>query len=75
MVSSWRARWRIGTVGFSFVQLAPQFIATQPDYSLFKIRLEQAALLPAGGQNTCATGMAVALDLGDRTSPYPPDNV
>ena len=75
LIAAWRDRWRIGAVGFSFVQLAPQFVPTQPDYGWFNIRLEQAAVLPGGARDVDGTGMAAALDLGDRTSPYPPDHV
>lgn len=75
MIAAWRDRWRIGAVGFSFVQLAPELLPTQPDYSWFNIRLEQAAVLPGGPRNVDGTGMAAALDLGDDSSPYPPDHV
>lgn len=76
MIEAWRRRWRIGDFAFMFVQLAPQFNPPAcPDYSLFKIRMEQAAALPAPGAKTDTSGMAVAYDLGDRYSPFPPDHV
>jgi len=59
MIADWRRKFGLPSLGFFYVQLA----AFHSDYSL--IRAAQGAALQLPG-----VGMAVAIDLGDPTSPY-----
>ena len=77
LIASWRAAWRIGDFAWVFAQLGAQDSTSWPNYWPFMPRLAQAAALP-GRSNLSTTntvGMAVAYDIGDMGSPYPPDHV
>ena len=74
MLTSWRTAWGGRDIPFVYVQLAPEYPSAWPDYSFFEIRVQQASLLSApAGKGT--SGMVVAIDCGDATSPYPPSHV
>lgn len=76
LIAAWRTHWRIGDFAWTFVQLAPQDSAQWPQSYILTARLAQAATLPQpGGNTTCTTGMATAIDLGDMGSPFPPSHV
>jgi sialate O-acetylesterase len=57
MIAAWRDAWGTGDFAWTFVQLAPQYNpAALPDYSLARVRLEQASVLPCAGCATDTTG-------------------
>jgi sialate O-acetylesterase len=62
MIRDWRARWGIGQFPFYFVQLAGY--GASPTWPLLREAQAQALVEPA-------TGMAVAIDLGDRLDIHP----
>ena len=76
LIESWRRRWRIGDFAFVFAQLGAQDSGAWPTYWTIDGRAAQASALPgAAGSATDTTGMAVAYDIGDMGSPYPPAHV
>ena len=77
LIASWRQAWRIGDVAWVFAQLGAQDSSKWPTYWPFAARLAQMAALPARSNlsRTDTVGMAVAYDIGDMASPYPPDHV
>ena len=76
LIESWRRRWRIGDFAWVFAQLGAQDAASWPQYWTANGRAAQSSALPgAAGSTTDTTGMAVAYDIGDMSSPYPPAHV
>jgi hypothetical protein len=76
LIESWRRAWRIGDFAWVFAQLGAQDSARWPNYYVTPARLAQAGTLPGRPDSTTdTTGMAVAYDLGDMFSPYPPFHV
>ena len=67
LIKYWRSRWAMGDVAFCFVQLGP-VVGGGDSYGL--VRAAQALALPRPGGPLDITGMAVAHDLGDASSPY-----
>jgi sialate O-acetylesterase len=62
MIRDWRARWKIGQFPFYFVQLAGY--GTSPTWPYLREAQGQTLIEPA-------TGMAVAIDVGDRDDIHP----
>ena len=75
LIESWRRRWRIGDFAWVFAQLGAQDSGSWPTYWTVNGRAAQASALPGAGGTTDTTGMAVAYDIGDMGSPYPPAHV
>jgi hypothetical protein len=76
LVESWRRVWRIGDFAWVFAQLGAQDSGSWPTYYINSARAAQASALPGrNGSTTDTIGMAVAFDLGDMHSPYPPYHV
>jgi len=67
LIRHWRAAWAMGDVAFCFVQLGPVADAGAP-YGF--VRTAQTLALPRPNGTTDITGVAVAYDLGDASSPY-----
>jgi hypothetical protein len=67
LIAHWRAAWAMGDVAFNFVQLGPVADAGPP-YGF--VRAAQTLALPRPNGTTDISGMAVAYDLGDASSPY-----
>jgi hypothetical protein len=75
LIETWRRRWRIGDFAFVYAQLGAQDAGSWPQYWTLNGRNAQASALPGAGGTTDTTGMAVAYDIGDMGSPYPPAHV
>ena len=76
LIESWRRRWRIGDFAWVFAQLGAQDSAAWPNYYIDAARGAQSQSLPGSPNSTTNTlGMAVAFDIGDMGSPYPPAHV
>jgi hypothetical protein len=67
LIAFWRRKWGMGDVAFCFVQLGP-VVGGGDSYGL--VRAAQALALPRPGGPLDITGMAVAHDLGDASSPF-----
>lgn len=75
LIESWRRAWRIGDFAWLFVGLGPQeYNSTQWPSYISTPHDAQMSALPGHG-STDTSGIAVAYDLGDRSSPYAPAHV
>ena len=76
LIESWRRRWRIGDFAWVFAQLGAQDSPSWPSYGVDVARGAQSGALPGAPASTTNTlGTAVAFDIGDMGSPYPPAHV
>lgn len=66
MIEQWRRAWGIGDYAFVYAQLAPVL----GDSNFTSIRLAQDDDRAKKGGRMSTTGMAVTIDLGDKSSPY-----
>jgi alpha-galactosidase len=69
LIAYWRRVWAMGDIAFNFVQLGPA-VQSEPEPQYGLVRAAQTAALPRPLGTTDISGMAVAYDLGDASSPF-----